>query len=305
MATTASETEQQGIGVRDLLEAGLHFGHQTKRWNPKMKRYIFDKRQGIHIIDLAKSLMMLQEAMQFISETVSSGKSILFVGTKKQAQQVIKETATACGQHYVTHRWLGGTLTNSGTIRQSVRRYTELAAMEEKDGFASLHKKEAASLRRELEKLRRNLSGITEMSGLPGALFVIDINREAIAVAEARKLNVPVVAMVDTNCDPDPVDYVIPGNDDAIRAISLISGAVAGAIQLGLTEHERTSAEKDRQREAELAVEVKKASEEPEPAGGEDAPGESPEPKSPSEAAAKHEPAKDGTDGDEPGAEEA
>ena len=244
----------EGIGVRDLLEAGLHFGHQTKRWNPKMKRYIFDKRNGIHIIDLAKSLVMLQSALEFVHDVVANGRSILFVGTKKQAQQVIKETAVACDQHYVTNRWLGGTLTNSNTIRRSVARMREIQEIE-KTGMPS-HKKEAARLRRELEKLSRNLSGVANMDQHPGALFVVDINREAIAVAEARKLNIPVIAIVDTNCDPDPIDYVIPGNDDAIRAIKLITAALADSIQRAAAEYAKKAAELARQKaEAEKAAE--------------------------------------------------
>ena len=238
----------QGIGIRDLLEAGLHFGHQTKRWNPKMKRYIFDKRNGIHIIDLAKSLVMLQSALEFIHDVVSSGRSILFVGTKKQAQQVIKDTAQACDQHYVTNRWLGGTLTNSNTIRRSVARMTEIQDLEKNNAMPT-HKKEIARLRRELEKLSRNLSGIANMDRHPGALFVVDINREGIAVAEARKLNIPVIAIVDTNCDPDPIDYVIPGNDDAIRAIKLITGAIADTAKAAAEEYAKKAAELARQKE--------------------------------------------------------
>jgi len=237
-------------GIRDLLEAGLHFGHQTKRWNPKMKRYIFDKRNGIHIIDLAKSLVMLQEAARFVHDTVAGGKSVLFVGTKKQAQQVIEETAQACGQHYVTHRWLGGTLTNTATIRNSVKRFRGLDQLITSGEIENLPKKEASRMRREYEKLRRNLCGIAGMAELPGAMFVVDINRESIAVAEANTLGIPVVAVVDTNCDPDPVDYVIPGNDDAIRAVRLIVAALADSIQKAAKECARLAAEKA-EREAE------------------------------------------------------
>ncbi|MBL7077858.1 MAG: 30S ribosomal protein S2 [Kiritimatiellae bacterium] len=238
-----------GIGIKDLLDAGLHFGHQTKRWNPKMKRYIFDKRNGIHIIDLTQTLTQLDEAMAFVEEVASSGKSVLFVGTKKQAQSVVKDSASDAGQHYMVHRWLGGTLTNNTTIRRSVRRMRELEAIEKEDQFGSLPKKEAASMRRELEKLRRNLSGIADMSELPGAMVVIDINREAIAVNEARRLNIPVVAIVDTNCDPDPIDYIIPGNDDAIRAIKLISEALGMRVRKGAREYERVAAEIARKKE--------------------------------------------------------
>jgi small subunit ribosomal protein S2 len=246
MATPVSSA---GIGIKDLLDAGLHFGHQTKRWNPKMKRYIFDKRNGIHIIDLTQTLASLDEAMQFVEDIATSGKSVLFVGTKKQAQSVVKDASTDAGQHYVVHRWLGGTLTNNTTIRRSVRRMRELEEMEKEDQFASPPKKEAASMRRELEKLRRNLSGIANMTELPGAMVVIDINREAIAVNEAKRLNIPVVAIVDTNCDPDPVDYLIPGNDDAIRAIKLISDALGMRVRKGAREYERVAAEIARKKE--------------------------------------------------------
>jgi len=253
----------QDIGVRDLLEAGLHFGHQTKRWNPKMKRFIFDKRNGIHIIDLSKSLVMLNQALEFVNDVVLTGRSVLFVGTKKQAQQVIKSSAESCGQHYVTNRWLGGTLTNNATIRNSVKRLKEIEELEKNDAFAGMHKKEAARLRRELEKLRRNLGGIAEMSSLPGAMFVVDIGREAIAVAEANKLNIPVIAIVDTNCDPDPIDYVVPGNDDAIRAIKLIATAVADATAKAAGEYAKIAAERARKAEAEKrAAEEKQKKEE-------------------------------------------
>ena len=257
--TVASTGEApRGIGVRDLLEAGLHFGHQTKRWNPKMKRYIFDKRSGIHIIDLAKSLVKLNEALEFVHDTVASGRKLLLVGTKKQAQQVVKELATEYGQHYVTNRWLGGTLTNSVTIRNSVRRMRELEKLEEDGSFATMHKKEASSMRRELEKLRKNLSGVADMSALPGALFVVDINRESIAVAEANKLNIPVIAIVDTNCDPDPIEYVIPGNDDAIRAVKLVAASLADTLKKASEEYARIAAEIARKKEAEMAAQEAK-----------------------------------------------
>ncbi len=256
------DSAREGIGVRELLEAGLHFGHQTKRWNPKMQRYIFGKRNGIHIIDLTKSLEHLRDALQFMYETVVSGRRVLFVGTKKQAQGIIKETAEQCNQFFVSHRWLGGTLTNSETIRKSVKRMQEIEALEQNDNFAGLPKKEASSLRRELEKLRRNLSGVADMEQYPGALFVVDINREAIAVAEANKLDIPVVAIVDTNCDPDPVDYVIPGNDDAIRAIRLICSAMTGTIEKANVEYQRVAAEIARREEEERKeAEAKKAKE--------------------------------------------
>ena len=275
----ATAEAKEGIGVRQLLEAGLHFGHQTKRWNPKMKRYIFDKRNGIHIIDLAKSLVMLQGALRFIEDLILNGKTILLVGTKKQAQSVIKDCAVRPGQHYVSHRWLGGTLTNSTTIRRSVRRMQEIEKMEKEDGFASLPKKEAAGLRRELEKLRRNLQGVANMEKMPGAMFVVDINREAIAVAEANRLGIPIVAMVDTNCDPDRIDYVIPGNDDAIRAIRLVTTCVADAVDHAKAEYSRIAAEQARKREAEAAeaakakAEAAKAKAEAKEAAGETDPG--------------------------------
>ncbi|MDA0991211.1 MAG: 30S ribosomal protein S2 [Verrucomicrobia bacterium] len=257
-----TESPATGIGVKDLLEAGLHFGHQTKRWNPKMKPFIFDKRNGIHIIDLSKSMGQLREALQFVYEVVVSGKQILFVGTKKQAQESIKETAVRTGQHYVTHRWLGGTLTNTTTIRRSVRRMREIEDMEKKGTMAELPKKEAAGLRRELEKLQRNLSGIANMDSMPGAMFVVDINREAIAVKEASRLNIPVIAIVDTNCNPDPIDIVIPGNDDAIRAIGLITGALADVVAKGAAEYAEIAAELARKKEAEAKeAEARKAKE--------------------------------------------
>jgi small subunit ribosomal protein S2 len=245
-----TEVEQE-VNIKTLLEAGLHFGHQTKRWNPKMRKYIFDKRSGIHIIDLAKSLNCLNEALNFIYEVVSRGQSVLFVGTKKQAQDAVKEAAERCGQHYVTHRWLGGTLTNNSTIRNSVNRMLELERMERDGELENLSKKEASRLYNELNKLRRNLTGISAMTGLPGVLFVVDIDRESIAVAEANRLNIPVVAMVDTNCDPAPVDYPIPGNDDAIRAIRLISNLVADTVLRASSDYQRIAAEAEMQAMAE------------------------------------------------------
>jgi small subunit ribosomal protein S2 len=242
-----------GITIKDLLDAGLHFGHQTRRWNPKMKRYIFDKRNGIHVIDLAKSLACLQEALKFAHDTVATGKSVLFVGTKKQAQQVVLEAARACSQPYITTRWLGGTLTNSQTIRRSVKRMRELEDLVASESFPSMNKKEAARLRHELEKLTRNLIGIANMAELPGAIFSADINREAIAVKEARKLNIPVIAIVDTNCDPDPIMYPIPGNDDSIRTIRLVANALAETIKVAVEKYAVIAAEMARKREAERA----------------------------------------------------
>lgn len=239
--------------VQDLLDAGLHFGHQTKRWNPGMKRYIFDERNGIYIIDLIKTRTLLEEAMQFLYDTVSRGRGVLFVGTKKQASEILRETAEAHKQFYVTHRWLGGTLTNNQTIRHSVSRMRELDQREAEGDFESLNKKEVSRLRREQMKLHRNLSGLADMEQLPGALMVVDINRESIAVSEARRLNIPVVALVDTNCDPALVDYPIPGNDDAIRAIRLIIKALGSAVQLGANEYAKVAAEEARRKAAEEA----------------------------------------------------
>ena len=242
-----------GITIRDLLDAGLHFGHQTKRWNPKMKRYIFDKRNGIHIIDLTKSLALLQQALKFVNDIVASGKAVLFVGTKKQAQQVVFDAAKACNQPYVTTRWLGGTLTNAETIRKSIKHMREVEAIVKGEGFASMHKKEASRLRNELEKLQRNLTGIAGMADLPGAVIVMDINREAIAVKEANRLKIPVIAIVDTNTDPDPINYPIPGNDDSIRTIKLISNAIAATVKTAAEHYAQIAAEIARKREAERA----------------------------------------------------
>jgi small subunit ribosomal protein S2 len=236
------------LSVRDLLEAGLHFGHQTRRWNPKMKRYIFDKRNGIHVIDLSKSLLGIKAAAGFLSELALSGKSVLFVGTKKQAQNSVLEASTKAGQFHVTNRWLGGTLTNAVTVRRSVKRMQEIQQMEKDGVLAAMHKKEASSLRRELEKLNRGLSGIAGMAEAPGALIVIDILREANAVAEARRLGIPVVAIIDTNCDPDQVDYPIPGNDDAIRAIKLVCDVLGNAVKEAHDEYRRLAAEQSKKK---------------------------------------------------------
>lgn len=221
------------ISMKQLLEAGVHFGHQTRRWNPKMAPYIFTERNGIYIIDLQKTVKKVEEAYDFIRSLASEGKAILFVGTKKQAQESIKEEAERCGMFYVNERWLGGMLTNFKTIRQRVDRLKELERMEEDGTFAVLPKKEVARLMAEREKLQRFLGGIKEMNELPAALFVIDPRKEKIAIAEARKLGIPIVAIVDTNCDPDEVDYVIPGNDDAIRAVRLLTSKMADAVLEG------------------------------------------------------------------------
>ncbi|MCI0402363.1 MAG: 30S ribosomal protein S2, partial [Acidobacteria bacterium] len=211
------------LTMKELLEAGVHFGHQTRRWNPKMKEYIFGERNGIYIIDLQKTLKMFKEAAAFISEMAGRGKNVLFVGTKRQAQEAIAEEAKRCGMFYVNHRWLGGTLTNWATIQKSIKRFRELEAMEQDGRLEAMPKKEAAAVRRELRHYRENLDGIKELPGLPDVLFVVDSNKEQIAVQEARKLAIPVVAVVDTNCDPDEVDKIIPGNDDALRAIRLFT----------------------------------------------------------------------------------
>jgi len=241
------------VTVRDLLEAGVHFGHQTKRWNPKMKRYIFGERNGIYLIDLAKSLEHLQAAKQFVYDTIVRGRKILFVGTKKQAQDPLKEAALALGQPYVVTRWLGGMLTNNRTIRQSVARMRKLETMEKDGSFEKMPKKEVAALRHQMERLRKNLGGIADMDQTPGAVFVVDICRDAIAVSEAVRMNIPVVALVDTNCDPEPVSYPIPGNDDAIRSIRLIVGEVGRAIKKAHEEYEKVAADLARKRAIEDA----------------------------------------------------
>ena len=221
------------ISMKQLLEAGVHFGHQTRRWNPKMAKYIFTERNGIYIIDLQKTVKKVDEAYNFIRETAQNGGSILFVGTKKQAQEAMREEAIRCNQYYVNERWLGGMMTNFKTIQKRVARLRQLEKMEEDGTFDVLPKKEVLGLRHEMEKLNKNLGGIKEMKKLPAALFVVDPRKEHIAVLEARKLNIPIVATVDTNCDPDEVDYVIPANDDAIRAVRLLASKMADAVLEG------------------------------------------------------------------------
>ena len=218
------------ISMKQLLEAGVHFGHQTRRWNPKMAPYIFTERNGIYIIDLQKTVKKVDEAYDFLRSVAEEGKSILFVGTKKQAQEAVKEEALKSGMFYVNERWLGGMMTNFATIRKSINRLKELEAMEEDGTFEVLSKKEVLALKREQEKLEKSLGGIKDMEELPGALFIVDPRKERIAVAEAKKLNIPIVAIVDTNCDPDEIDYVIPGNDDAIRAVKLLTSHMADAV---------------------------------------------------------------------------
>ncbi len=226
------------VTMKELLEAGVHFGHQTKRWNPKMKPYIFGSRNGIYIIDLQKTVRLFQEAYDFVVKAISSGETALFVGTKPQAADIIKEEAERCGMYYVNHRWLGGMLTNFKTIKLRIERLKELEAMFEDGSVSRFPKKEVLNLAREKEKLQRNLGGIKNMSSLPGVLYVVDPQKEKIAVAEANKLGIPVVAIVDTNCDPDPIDYPIPGNDDAIRAVRLITSKIADACIEGKRRYE-------------------------------------------------------------------
>ncbi len=218
------------ITMKELLEAGVHFGHQTRKWNPKMKRYIYGGRNGIYIIDLHQTLKLFEVARQFIQDVVSRGEVVLFVGTKKQAQDAVEEAARRCGMYWVNQRWLGGMMTNYKTIKTRIDRLAELRKMEEEGILERLTKKEAAILREETDRLERFLGGIKSMPKLPGAVYIVDLKKERIALAESRKLEIPVVAIVDTNCDPDEVDYVIPGNDDAIRAIKLITGKIADAI---------------------------------------------------------------------------
>ena len=218
------------VTMKQLLEAGVHFGHPTRRWNPKMKKYIYSDRNEIHIIDLQKTVQLAEAAYAFVRDIAADGKSVLFVGTKKQAQAAIQQEAERCGMYFVNNRWLGGTLTNSKTIRSRIDRLNKINQMEKMGEFDLLPKKEVAKLREERDKLQLNLGGIKDMKGLPGCMFVVDPKKEAIAVAEAHKLHIPIVAIVDTNCNPDDVDYVIPGNDDAIGAVKIISAIIANAI---------------------------------------------------------------------------
>lgn len=221
------------VTMKQLLEAGVHFGHQTRRWNPKMATYIFTERNGIYVIDLQKTVHKLEEAYNFVKNLAAEGGTILFVGTKKQAQEAIEKEAQRCGMFYVNQRWLGGMLTNFSTINRRVQRLKELEKMEEEGGFTVLPKKEVIKLRHERDKLDKFLHGIKDMAKLPDALYVVDPRKERIAVAEARKLGIPIVAIVDTNCDPDEIDYIIPGNDDAIRAVNLLSAKIADAVLEG------------------------------------------------------------------------
>ena len=233
-----------GLSLKDLFDAGLHFGHQTKRWNPKMKGYIFDKRNGIHIIDLTQTVTLLDEAAAFLKKTVLDGKKVLFVATKKQAQELVKVAAEECGQYYMTERWLGGTLTNSKTIRGSVKRMRQIQALaRQNNGELSKHKQEASMLRRELTKLEKNLTGIADMAERPGAVFIVDVCREANAVKEAVRLGIPVVALVDTNADPDPIDFVIPGNDDSVKGVEMVVKGIVKVIKEANDEYSAKAAE--------------------------------------------------------------
>ena len=243
------------ISMKQLLEAGVHFGHQTRRWNPKMAPYIFTERNGIYIIDLQKTVRKIDEAYMFIRDIAMEGKSVLFVGTKKQAAEAVKEEAERVGQYYVNARWLGGMLTNFKTMRTRIDRLAQLKKMQEDGTFDMLPKKEVMKLMGEMAKLEKYLGGVKEMKKLPGALFVIDSRKEHNAIAEARKLHIPIVAIVDTNCDPDEVDYVIPANDDAIRAIKLISATMANAVQEGRQGADNASDEAAKVEESDEAAE--------------------------------------------------
>ena len=251
------------VAMKQLLEAGVHFGHQTRRWDPKMAEYIFQARNGIHIIDLQKTSKKIDEAYEFLRSQAEEGKKVLFVGTKKQAQECIKEAAEKCGMYYVDQRWLGGMLTNFDTIQKRIQRLKDLETMQEDGTFDVLPKKEVILLKKEMEKLEKNLGGIKEMTELPGVIFLVDPKKERIAILEARKLNIPVVGLVDTNCNPEDVDYCIPGNDDAIRAVKLIADAMADAVIEGNQgeSFERTQ-EQDVEEEIESMEQVVAAEEE-------------------------------------------
>ena len=254
-----ADSSVKTLHVQELLDAGLHFGHQTKRWNPKMKRYIHGAKNGIYIIDLNKTLSQLELAKTFLKETVLRGEKVLFVGTKKQARDLFEEAASGSNQPYVIHRWLGGMLTNNKTIRSSVARMRDLQKMEEDGSMAKLPKKEVSVLRRELAKLERNLTGIADMEKKPGALFVVDLKREHLALAEAKRLNIPVVALVDTNADPDLVDYPIPGNDDSLRSIGLICDHLSATMKEADAEYEAKAKAEREAREKAAAEERERA----------------------------------------------
>ncbi len=246
-----SPSVQEIPSVRELLDAGVHFGHQSKRWNPKMKQFIFARKNGICIIDLPKTQLLLKLARQFLHDTVASGKSVLFVGTKRQCQELVKESATRCGQHYVINRWLGGTLTNFLNINSSVARMREIEQMEKEGEIEKLPMKEVSRLRHELTRLQKNLSGLANMAALPGVMIVIDVTREDIAVQEANRLGIPVIAMIDTNCDPDPIDYPIPANDDGVRSVKIVLDTLVSAVIKAGEEYARVAAEEAARRQAE------------------------------------------------------
>ena len=243
------------VSMKQLLEAGVHFGHQTRRWNPKMAEYIITERNGIYIIDLQKTVKKLEEAYMVVRDIAAEGDEILFVGTKKQAQDSVKEEAIRCGMPYVNARWLGGMLTNFNTIKKRIRRLSQLQEMRENGTFEMLPKKEAAKLELEIEKLEKFMGGITEMKKQPAAMFIVDPRKERIAVAEAKKLGIPIIAIVDTNCDPDEIDYVIPGNDDAIRAVKLIAGAMADAVIEGRQGEQGAAAVEEAEADEEVQTE--------------------------------------------------
>jgi len=245
--------------IKELLEAGVHFGHQVKRWHPKMKKYIFGEKNGIYIIDLQKTLKGLEDAYNFIKKVTSTGAPVLFVGTKKQAQDAIQEEGVRAGAFYINQRWLGGMLTNFLTIKKSIEKLKKIESMKEEGTLDLLPKKEVAALEKERAKLEKNLAGIKEMSSLPGAIFIVDPRKERIAVTEARKLSVPIVAIVDTNCDPDEVDYVIPGNDDAIRAIKLIASKIADAVVGGREIFFKTVTEEEEKQKVEEKIQQEEA----------------------------------------------
>ena len=252
------------VAMKQLLEAGVHFGHQTRRWDPKMAEYIFQARNGIHIIDLQKTSKKLDEAYAFLKEQAEEGKTVLFVGTKKQAQECVKEAAEKCGMYYVDQRWLGGMLTNFDTIRARVQRLKDLETMQEDGTFDVLPKKEVILLKKEMDKLERNLGGIKEMDKIPGVIFLVDPKKERIAVLEAKKLNIPVIGLVDTNCNPEEVDYAIPGNDDAIRAVKLIADVMANAVIEGRQGESFETTEVEEQNVEEEATDMEQVVEEAE-----------------------------------------
>ena len=254
------EVAQEPLTMKSLLEAGVHFGHQTQRWHPRMKQYIFAQRNGIHIIDLQQSMFLLEQARQFVSQVVEGGESVLFVGTKRQAQDSIEQAARRCGMFYVNHRWLGGTLTNFSTMQDRIDYLVRLEERKARGGFRQLTKKEALKLDEEIQRLNRNFGGVKEMTRLPGALFVVDIGREKIAVAEGRRMNIPIVAVVDTDGDPNLVDYPIAANDDAIRSIGLVTARIADAVTGGMNKRRELasaySEEEQREKEVELTEDI-------------------------------------------------